>query len=74
MIIHKDKFINEVKRRIKIIFNASKEGCRVSSMEKHRVEGFMQAGVFLGIVSNEELYGVMQKEHISIRIHGTEQM
>ena len=64
--IHKDKFIKEVKRRIKIIFNSSNEGFRISNIEKNRLEGFMQAGVFLKFTSNEELYDVMQEVHISV--------
>jgi len=66
MTLHKEKFINEVKSRIKKIFDSSKEGYRVLSVEKHRVEGFMQAGVFLGIISNNELYDVMQEVHMSV--------
>ena len=66
MTLHKDKFINEVKHRLKIIFNSSKEGYRVLSVEKNRVEGFMQAGVFLGLISNEELSDVMQDVHMSV--------
>ena len=66
MMLHKGKFINEVKHRLKTIFNSSKEGYRVLSVEKHRVEGFMQAGVFLDLISNEELYDVMQEVHMSV--------
>lgn len=66
MQINKDKFINEVKRRLKDIFNSSNEGYRISGIEKHRVEGFMQAGVFLGLTSNKELYSIMQEVHLSI--------
>ncbi len=66
MTLHKNKFINEVKHRLKTIFNSSKEGYRVLSVEKHRAEGFMQAGVFLGLASNEELYDVMQNVHMSV--------
>jgi len=66
MTLHKDKFINEVKHRLKTIFNSSKEGYRVLSIEKHRVEGFMQAGIFLGLVTNDELYDVMQEVHMSV--------
>ena len=66
MTLHKKKFINEVKSRIKNIFYSSKEGYRVLIVEKHRVEGFMQSGVFLGLISNDELYDVMQEVHMSV--------
>ena len=66
MTLHKDKFINEVKHCLKTIFNSSKEGYRVLNVEKHRVEGFMQAGVFLEIVTNDELHDVMQNVHMSV--------
>ena len=66
MTLHKGKFINEVKHRIKTIFNSSKGGYRVLDVEKNRVEGFMQAGVFLGIISNGELYDLMQEVHMSV--------
>lgn len=66
MQLNKEKFVEEVKCRLQNIFNSSKEGYRISSVEKNRVEGFMQAGVFLGITSNEELYSIMEQVHLSI--------
>lgn len=66
MKLNKEIFIKEVMSRLNNIFNSSKEGYRISPVEKHRTEGFMQAGVFLGIASNEELYSVMQQVHLSV--------
>ena len=48
------------------MFHASKEGFKIPSVERHRLEGFMQAGVFMGFASNSELALLMDNTHCDI--------
>jgi len=64
--MNKEDFLNEVERRLSKMFYASKEGYKNSTVDKHRLEGFMQAGVFLGLVSNKELSVLMDAIHHSV--------
>ena len=64
--MNKNKFILEIELRLKKIFMASRDGFKVSLSEKHRNEGFLQAGVFMGFISNEELYEKMNNIHVDV--------
>ncbi len=44
----------------------SKEGYKISPVERHRLEGFMNAGVFMKLVTNTELSNFMDEIHINI--------
>ncbi len=45
-------FSNELKRRFTQMCLASKEGYKASPTERHRLEGFIQAGVYVGLIDN----------------------
>jgi len=64
--MNKDKYLNEVEKRLNQIFTASKEGYKASPVERHRLEGFMAAGVFMGLVTNAELAKVMNDIHVRL--------
>ena len=64
--MNKVDFINEVEKRLNQIFSASKEGYKSSPEDRHRLEGFMHAGVFMGIATNAELAEFMDKIHVRI--------
>lgn len=64
--MNKNKFILEIESRLKKIFTESRDGFKVSLSEKHRNEGFLQAGVFMSFISNEELYEKMNTIHIDV--------
>ena len=64
--MNKVKYLNEVEKRLCRIFLASKEGFKASPVERHRLEGFMRAGIFLGIASNEEMSELMDACHSDI--------
>lgn len=51
---------------LRAMFSASKEGYKASDQERHRLEGFMHAGVFLGLVTQDELSEQMETIHQSI--------
>jgi len=64
--MNKEHYISEVEKRLSRIFSASKDGYKISTVERNRLEGFMQAGVFIGLVTNKELSRLMEDVHISI--------
>ena len=47
--MNKDEFLHEVEKRLSKMFTASKEGYKAAPVERHRLEGFMQAGGFIGV-------------------------
>jgi hypothetical protein len=59
-------FLSEVEARLLRLFSASKSGYRTSPQERHRLEGFMQAGVFLGLTDNAALEALMEQCHQSV--------
>ena len=64
--MNKSDYIAEIKNRLKQMFAASKEGYKSTPAERHRLEGFMQAGIFLGLAKNSELGRVMDEIHVSV--------
>ncbi|WP_207060931.1 hypothetical protein [Motiliproteus sp. SC1-56] len=64
--MNKDAFLKEVTRRLEQVFGSARDGYKVPPVQRHRLEGFMQAGVFLGLASNEELQQLMETTHVSI--------
>lgn len=62
----KEKFLNELRAQLRDAFQAAKAGRPVSAADKHRCEGFMQAGEFLGLVTDEELASLINSVHISV--------
>ncbi|WP_062266708.1 hypothetical protein [Endozoicomonas arenosclerae] len=62
----KKQFITEIERRLRELFSASKRSQRLPSSVKHRCEGFMHAGVFMGLVTNDELETLMEQIHLDI--------
>jgi len=64
--MNRENYINEVEKRLSRIFTASKEGYKAPPVERHRLEGFMAAGVFMGLVTNTELAKVMDEIHVRL--------
>ena len=64
--MNRENYLNEVEKRLNRIFTASKEGYKVAPAERHRLEGFMAAGVFMGLVTNAELAKVMDDIHVRL--------
>lgn len=59
----RQQFIEEAKQRLLTMFNNSKQRIKASDAERFRLQGFMQAGVFLGLSSNNELQQLMEEMH-----------
>ena len=64
--MNRENYLNEVEKRLNRIFTASKEGYKTPPVERHRLEGFMAAGVFMGFVTNTELAKLMDEIHVRL--------
>ncbi|WP_428819398.1 hypothetical protein [Microbulbifer sp. MCCC 1A16149] len=64
--MNRENFLNEVERRFTFAFKASKSGHPIPEIERHRLQGFMQAGVFLGLCNRSELNTIMENTHMRI--------
>lgn len=51
----KERYLEEVEGRLRAILQAFKRGEDVAPALNFRTEGFFEAGVFLGLVSEEQL-------------------
>ncbi len=62
----KSEYIAEVKKRLVWIFKASKESYKIPDMERHRLEGFMYAGVFLRLATQAEMRTLLENTHVAV--------
>lgn len=61
-------YLAEIEKRLFNMFSASKQGIKATAMEKHRLQGFMQAGVYLKIQTLEEQQALIEMVHL--KVHG----
>ena len=61
----KSDYMAEIQNRLNKIFRASAEGYKVPDIDRHRLEGFMQAGVFLKVVTPAEMTSLLEEVHYS---------
>ena len=64
--MQKQAYLNEIETRLRRLFSASRDGYRVADVERHRLEGFIQAGVFMRITTNAEVSEIMESIHFSV--------
>ena len=62
----KNDYLVEVNKRLTKLFKASKEGYKILDIDRHRLEGFLHAGVFMKIVTPAEMSALMENVHYSI--------
>ena len=62
----REEYLNEVENRLARMFRASRDGHKPSPTERHRLEGFIQAGSFLGLASKDQLQALMEQVHYDI--------
>lgn len=61
--MHRKRYLREVARQLEALYRASRAGVESGAKARHRCEGFMQAGEFLHIVTQDELTEVMESSH-----------
>lgn len=62
----KIEFTEELQRQITRICRISKEGYKTSAVDRHRLEGFIHAGVFLGLTTNETAKALLEETYLSV--------
>ena len=62
----KEDYLREVENRLTRMFRASRDGHKAAPADRHRFEGFMQAGTFLGLAGGDELKSLMNRVHVDI--------
>ena len=62
----RNEYVVEVTTKLTNLFKASKAGYKLPDIERHRLEGFIQAGVFLKLVTKIEMSGLMDSVHFSV--------
>ena len=62
----KNDYLAEVNRRLTKLFRASKEGYKAPDIDRHRLEGFMQAGIFMGVATPVEISVLLEDAHYSV--------
>lgn len=64
--MNRESYLEEVEKRLRNMFGASREGYRTPDKIRHQLEGFMQAGIFLNLASRAELYELMNDVHEAV--------
>ncbi len=62
----KKKFLKNLEAQLRESMTAARAGEKISDADKFRCEGFMQAGVELGLVSDEEIQELIKAVHVSV--------
>tara|TARA_R110001583_G_scaffold179730_3_gene336637 strand:+ start:660 stop:977 length:318 start_codon:yes stop_codon:yes gene_type:complete len=64
--MNRDKFIHYVKNNLHQQFSAGKAGHKSSDQERNRLEGYMHAGIHIGLVTKQELNELMESVHQTV--------
>ena len=62
----KSDYLAEISNRLNKMFKASKEGYKIPDVDRHRLEGFMHAGLFMKIVTPAEMSKLLEDAHYSV--------
>lgn len=62
----KSDYLAEISNRLTKLFKASKEGYKIPDIDRHRLEGFMQAGIFVKIATPAEMSKLLEETHYSV--------
>jgi transcriptional regulator NrdR family protein len=62
----KEKFLTALRKQLHEAFTAAKSGMKVSAEDKYRCEGFMQAGIEMEVVTDDEVAKLINSVHISV--------
>ena len=62
----KNDYLAEISSRLDKMFRASKEGYKIPDIDRHRLEGFMQAGIYMKIATPAEMAELLDHAHYSV--------
>ena len=64
--MNRERYLEEIRQQYHLVCVGLKSGKRLSALEKGRFEGFMQAGLLLGVVTNSELQQLLEDVHFKV--------
>ncbi len=64
--MNRHAFIEEAEKRFYQLFRSSKNGNIPSAEERNRLEGFIDAGVFMGMLKADEVDELIERVHYSV--------
>ena len=59
-------YFAEISNHLTKLFKASKEGYKIPDIDRHRLEGFIHAGIFLNITTRGEMTNLMEQAHYAV--------
>ena len=62
----KERYLKEIRDQYHLVCISLKNGGNLAEIEKGRFEGFMRAGLVLGVVTNKELQQVLEEIHFKV--------
>ncbi len=62
----KKKFLKNLEAQLRETMTVARAGGKIADADKFRCEGFMQAGVELGLVSDEDIQDLIKAVHLSV--------
>ncbi len=69
--MEKDKYLIEIRRQLNSFYRQVKAGHLPAPLTRHRIEGFMQAGIFLGLYTckeRDELLGAVHRDVFGVSV------
>lgn len=66
MTIDRQKYLQEIENNFFRLFSNAREGYQEPDQERYRLQGFIRAGVFLGLISNDEIRNLMDRVHVAV--------
>ncbi|GAA0426549.1 hypothetical protein GCM10009133_38900 [Cocleimonas flava] len=62
----KEKFLKNLEAQLRESMTVARAGGKIADADKHRCEGFMQAGVELELVTDEDIQELIKAVHVSV--------
>ena len=62
----KKKFIKNLEAQLRETMMVARAGGKITDADKYRCEGFMQAGVELELVTDEDIQALIKAVHVSV--------
>lgn len=61
-----ERYLSEIEHRLLKHFSASRDGYKPPAEDRHRLEGFMQGAIFMGLATSQQLSILMEQAHFAV--------
>jgi hypothetical protein len=65
-VLNKEKYLSEIEHQYRLMCVALKAGTKISELEKGRFEGFIRAGLVIGVVTYDEMQELLEDVHFTV--------